>query len=201
MLICPTLSSICSLPNFVALHFFKWMPYVEQFPLSAGCPQFICTCRLQIEHRMGSRKFPVSILVSCYVLCKQTSSIRVLFKSRHFIFAKFKHFHYTIAHLYSLADLIHYPCINNTPLLFRVCTFALIRFVGTRRTQQEHQFGIAFVRKNRIIHFRTRQNLIFNNNLPIQTVRAQSAPVYTFGWPKGKLPYLQKKGYRFITSK
>ena len=62
----------------------------------------------------------------------------------------------------------HVPTIHRSS---PVCTIALVHCVRTSRTQGEHQFGIAFVRKNRMIQLPRRQNLTIDYTLLIQTVR------------------------------
>jgi hypothetical protein len=62
----------------------------------------------------------------------------------------------------------HVPTI---PLLIRVGTIVLVHRVGTRRTQRELHFGVAFLWKNWMIYFPRRQKLTFYEPFPIQAVR------------------------------
>jgi len=63
--ICPTLSSILALPKYVALHFWKLMLCLEQFPLHACSRLCICPCCLNSEPRMDSRMISISISGTC----------------------------------------------------------------------------------------------------------------------------------------
>jgi hypothetical protein len=76
--ICPTLSLISTLPNFVAPNFWKLMPCLEQITLRAGIPQCTCPGLPHSEPRMGSLMTVALILGTCLAtlqslnLCQST---------------------------------------------------------------------------------------------------------------------------------
>ena len=68
------------------------------------------------------------------------------------------------------------------------CLDALCRH---KQNTREHLFGVAFVRKNRIIHFPRGKTLHLTIPSLSKQSGGQSAPTYTLGWYKVNLPYLQ----------
>ena len=71
--------------------------------------------------------------------------------SKHFT-SYSRHVHQTFTHLYGFEKIIQNPCSNYAFPLINVCTVALIHCVGRSRTQREHLFGVALIRKHWMIH-------------------------------------------------
>ena len=189
--ICPTHSSISVLPKCVAPRFLKLIPCLEQFPLRPGSLQCNCPCPLHREPRMDSQMIPASISGKCLrTLQKDLQHWRPCQSMSNILKIQACPLHHNPSLWPCGPHQLHMCQLYTAPQ--QSVTIALIHCVGTRRTQGELQFGVAFVRKNRMIQFPWRQNLTFDDTLPILTVRKTVSTHVTFGCPDGNLPCLQK---------